>query len=138
MIRWRKLGRAVMKTKYTLTLSALAGVALGAASIELLHAQARPIAYAIAGDIINDEAGYAKNFAPLIAKEIQAAGGKFLARGGKTIAVHGGMPLRVVIVQFDSLVKAQAWANAPATKSTFAMGEKYARLNQYIVEGLPE
>jgi len=127
-----------MKTKYTLALSALVGVSLGAASVELLHAQSKPIAYAIAGDIINDEAGYAKNFAPLIAKEIQAAGGKFLARGGQTIPVHGGMPLRVVIVQFDSLDKARAWANAPGTKATFAMGEKYARLHEYIVEGLPE
>ena len=127
-----------MKTKYTIALSAFAGVALGAASIELLHAQAKPIAYVIAGDIINDEAGYAKNFAPRIAKEIQAAGGKFLARGGTTIAVHGGMPLRVVVVQFDSLDKAQAWANAPSTKATFAIGEKYARVHEYIVEGLSE
>ena len=127
-----------MKTKHTIALSAFAGVALGAASIELLHAQAKPIAYAIAGDIINDETGYAKNFAPLMAKEIQAAGGKFLATGGKTIPVHGGMPLRVVLVQFDSLEKAQAWANAPGTKATFAVGEKYARLHEYIIEGLSE
>ena len=127
-----------MKAKYSVALSALAGVALGAASIELLHAQAKPIAYAISGDIINDEAGYAKNFAPLIAKEIQTAGGKFLAKGGRTIPVHGGMPLRVVIVQFDTLDKAQAWANAPSTKAAFAIGEKYARLHEFIVEGLPD
>jgi len=127
-----------MKAKYMMVLSAFVGVALGGVSVELLHAQGKPIAYAIAGDIINDETGYAKNFAPLIAKEIQAAGGRFLARGGKTIPVHGGMPLRVVIVQFDSIDKAQAWATAPATKAAFAIGEKYARLHEYIIEGLPE
>jgi uncharacterized protein (DUF1330 family) len=127
-----------MKAKYMMALSAFVGVALGGASVELLHAQPKPTAYAIAGDIINDETGYAKNFSPLIAKEIQAAGGKFLARDGKTIPVHGGMPLRVVIVQFDSIDRAQAWATAPATKATFAIGEKYARLHEYIVEGLPE
>ena len=127
-----------MNTKHTAALSALVGLALGATSIELLHAQAKPIAYVIAGDIISDEAGYSKNFAPLIAKEIQAAGGKFLATGGKTIPVYGGMPLRVIIVQFDSLDKAQAWAKAPGTKATFAIGEKYAKLHEYIVEGLSE
>ena len=127
-----------MKTKYSLALCAFAGVVAGATSIELLHAQSKPIAYAIAGDIITDEAGYAKNFAPLITKEIRAAGGKFLTNGGKTIPVHGGMPLRVVVVQFDSLDRAQAWATAPSTKAAFAIGEKYARLHEYIVEGLPE
>lgn len=34
--------------------------------------------------------------------------------------------------------KAQAWANAPATKAAFAIGEKSATLHDYIVEGVSQ
>ena len=57
------------------------------------------------------------------------------SQGGKTISIHGAAPAsRVVILQFDSVDKAQAWANAEATKALFATGEKYATFNDYIVE----
>jgi antibiotic biosynthesis monooxygenase (ABM) superfamily enzyme len=46
--------------------------------------------------------------------------------------MHGAAPAsRVVILQFDSVDKAQAWANAAATKALFATGEKYATLSDY-------
>jgi uncharacterized protein (DUF1330 family) len=64
---------------------------------------------------------------------VEEAGGKFLARGGKTIPMHGTPPApRVVIVQFDSLDKAQAWANSPAAKAAFAIGAKYATLTPFM------
>ena len=80
---------------------------------------------------------YSSEFAPLIAKAIADAGGKFLARGGKTVPMHGASPAqRVVIVQFESLEKAEAWANSAASKAAFAIGEKYAKLNDFLVEGV--
>ena len=86
---------------------------------------------------MNDQAAYGKDFAPLIAKTIQDAGGKFLVRSGMTIAMHGAPPApRVVVVQFESLDKAQAWANSPDAKAAFAIGEKYATLHDYVVEGV--
>jgi uncharacterized protein (DUF1330 family) len=79
------------------------------------------------------------HFAPVIGKTIEEAGGKFLARGGRTIAMHGKPPApRVVVVQFDSLDKAQAWANSPAAKAAFTIGAKYSTLNDYIVEGVSQ
>lgn len=108
----------------------------GAAAIQTLHAQAAPKAYVVAQNVVKDEARYMKDFAPSMSKAIEAAGGKYLVRGGKTISMHGAAPAsRVVILQFDSVDKAQAWANAAATKALFATGEKYATLNDYIVEG---
>ena len=93
-------------------------------------------AYVVAQNVVKDEARYMKDFAPSMSKAIEAAGGKYLVRGGKTISMHGAAPAsRVVILQFDSVDKAQAWANAAATKALFATGEKYATLNDYIVEG---
>jgi uncharacterized protein (DUF1330 family) len=121
----------------TVGLSMLAGAALGAAAIQTLHAQAKPMGYVIAENVVNDQAAYGKDFAPLIAKTIQDAGGKFLVRGGMTIAMHGAPPApRVVVVQFESLDKAQAWANSPDAKAAFAIGEKYATLHDYVVEGV--
>jgi uncharacterized protein (DUF1330 family) len=126
-----------MRTQYTVVLSVIAGVALGAAAIEVLHAQAKPMGYSIALNTVNDQDKYIKEFAPAIAKTIQDAGGKFLVRGGKAVPMHGAPPAaRVVVVQFESMEKAQAWADSPATKAAFAIGEKYATLNDFVVEGV--
>jgi uncharacterized protein (DUF1330 family) len=116
-------------------LALLAGAALGATANRTLHAQAAPKAYVVAQNVVKGEAGYMKDFAPSMSKAIEAAGGKYLVRGGKTIPMHGATPAsRVVILQIDSVDKAQAWANATGTKALFATGEKYATLNDYIVE----
>lgn len=118
-------------------LGILAGAAIGAAAVQGLHAQAKPLAYVIAENVVNDQSAYAKDFAPVIAKTIAEAGGKFLARVGKTTPMHGTPPApRVVVVQFENLDKAQAWADSPAAKAAFAIGAKYSTLNDYIVEGL--
>ena len=126
-----------MNRYMTIGFSMLAGAALAGAAIEALHAQAKPMAYSIALNTVTDQDKYAKEFAPLIAKAIADAGGKFLARGGKTVPMHGASPAqRVVIVQFESLEKAEAWANSAASKAAFAIGEKYGKLNDFIVEGV--
>ena len=45
-----------MKTRYTVALSILAGVAVGAAAVQALHAQAKPPAYVVAEiDVTNAE-----------------------------------------------------------------------------------
>jgi uncharacterized protein (DUF1330 family) len=43
---------------------------------------------------------------------------------------------RVIVVEYDSLDKAQAWWNSQATKDAFAIGKKYADFRQLAVEGL--
>src|SRR6202165_4022221 len=132
----QKQREEVMRTQYTVALSMIAGVALGATTIQILHAQAKPMGYAIALNTVNDQERYTKEFTPTIAKTIQDEGGKFLVRGGKTVAMPGAPPApRIVVLQFESLDKAQAWANAQATKAAFAIGEKYATLNDFLVEG---
>lgn len=118
-------------------LSVLAGVALGGAAIQTLHAQAKPHGYVIAEITIRDQDGYLKEFAPAVVKAQEAMGGKFLVRGGKTETNLGSPPAaRVVVVEFDSLDKAQAWWNSQATKDAFAVGKKYADFRQFAVEGL--
>jgi uncharacterized protein (DUF1330 family) len=126
-----------MRTQYTVALSVIAGLALGVTTIEVLHAQAKPVAYAIVLNTVNNQEKYINEFAPAITKALQDAGGKYLVRGGKSIPMHGAPPApRVVVVQFESLDKAQAWADSPAAKAAYAIGEKYATLNDFLVEGV--
>jgi Domain of unknown function (DUF1330) len=72
-----------MKTRYIVGLALLAGVAMGSTATHVLRAQAKPMGYVIAENVVKDQDAYGKEFAPAIAKSIQDAGGKFLARGGK-------------------------------------------------------
>ncbi len=125
-----------MNSYITLGVTLAAGIGIGGIAVQAIHAQAQPPAYVIAENVVNDQAGYTRDFLPPITKAIQDAGGKFLARGGKTFAMHGALNAnRVVVVQFESLDKVQAWFNSPATKAAFAVGEKYATLHDYAVEG---
>jgi uncharacterized protein (DUF1330 family) len=114
----------------------LAGAALGGAVIDALHAQVKPHAYVIAEITIKDEDGYSREFAPAVVKAQEASGGKFLVRGGKTESQVGSPPApRVFVVEYDSLDKAQAWWNSQATQDAFAIGNKYADIRQFAVEG---
>src|SRR6266851_5471503 len=97
-----------MNTKFKLTLAVLAGVALGATAIQGLNAQTKPLAYIIAEVEVTDAAVY-QTYLDRNTPILQAAGGRFLSRGEKIVALDGMAPKRVAIVQFDSMEKAQAY-----------------------------
>jgi len=115
-----------------------AGIALGAAAVHGLHAQARPPGYII-GDVNvkdKDAYSYANEFLPLALKAIEDGGGKYLVRGGKTASLEDAPPgNRVVVLQFDSLGKAQAYWDSAANKDAFATSRKYATFRIFAVEG---
>jgi uncharacterized protein (DUF1330 family) len=126
-----------MKTFYTVSLSMLAGAAIGAAAVQTLHAQAKPPAFQIAEVTVNNEDGFSKEFLPVIGKVTTDAGGKFLARGGKTISVQGApAEPRIVVVQYDNVDKMQALINSAAWKEAIAVGNKYATQRIFGVEGV--
>src|SRR5262249_21885301 len=80
----------------------VAGAALGAAAVQTLYAQAKPPAFQIVEVTVNDQDGFSKEFLPAIAKVHQEVGGKFLARGGKTVSFQGAPPApRIVLIQYD-------------------------------------
>jgi uncharacterized protein (DUF1330 family) len=128
-----------MNRSITMGAAMLAGAALGAAAVQTLHAQAKPPAYYVAEITVKDQDGYSKEFIPPATKALQEGGGKFLAGGGKTIALQGAPPApRIVVIQFDNLDKAEAWWNSSAQKSAVTIGEKYATFRSYTVEGLSQ
>ena len=79
----------------------LAGIGLGAAAIQGLHAQAKPPAYVISEIDVADKDGYAKEYLPLAVKALRESGQKQLAAGGKTAAISGEPPkARIVLSVF--------------------------------------
>ncbi|MFY9899304.1 MAG: hypothetical protein WAK67_16120, partial [Xanthobacteraceae bacterium] len=51
-----------MKTKYTVALSMLAGMAVGAVAVQTLHAQAKPPVYMVALNEVTDADRYANEY----------------------------------------------------------------------------
>jgi uncharacterized protein (DUF1330 family) len=123
--------------KTTIAFSVIAGIALGAALVEALHAQAKPQAYVVGEINITDPDGFTKNFSPLARKALaEAPGYRALVLGGKTIAIEGPAPkTRVIINVFDNLDAAVQAYNSPEFKAAKKIGDKYATFRTYAVEG---
>jgi uncharacterized protein (DUF1330 family) len=77
-------------------------------------------------------AGYAQLAGPAI----QAAGGRFLARGNAAKAYEAGLIQRVVIVEFDSVEKATAAHDSPGYQAALKVLGNDADRDLRIVEGV--
>jgi uncharacterized protein (DUF1330 family) len=128
-----------MKTRYTVALSILAGVAVGAAAVQGLHAQAKPPAYVVAEIDVTNPAPYEREYVPFAVKAITDGGGKYIVRGGATASFYGEPPKpRIAIMVFESMEKAQAAFNSSAYREAKKAGDKYASFRVYAVEGVPQ
>jgi uncharacterized protein (DUF1330 family) len=128
----------IMKTRYNVALAMFAGFGLGAVAVQGLHAQAKPPVYSVAEIDIADQAAYS-TYVPKAQAAIKAAGGKVLAAGGKITTVEGEPPKsRVVIQQWDSLEKFQAYRDSAAFKDLKPIREKVAKFRTFVVEGAPQ
>ena len=128
-----------MRTQYSVTLAMLAGFGLGAVAVQGLHAQAKPPVYQVVEiDPVNMES-YLKDYVPKAQVAIKAAGGKFLAAGGKTTTIEGAPPTnRVVIQQWDSVEKIKAYRDSAAFKDLLPLRNKLATFRSYAVEGVTQ
>jgi len=118
-------------------LAVLAGVGIGAVSMHALRAQAKAPAYLITEITVKNEDGYTRQFLPARAKAIQDAGGKYIVRTGDSVAVAGQAPAqRILIVQFDDMDKLSAFVDSGAFKDSEDVGERYADIRIYGVEGV--
>jgi len=127
-----------MNSKSKMTLAVLAGAALGAAAIQGLHAQAKPPAYAVV-DIseITDQKIF-DQIGPKAGPSSAAFGGKFIIRTNNITGVVGGTPpKRLVVIAFDSVEKANAWASSPAQKEVMDLNSKSTKSRTFIAEGMP-
>jgi uncharacterized protein (DUF1330 family) len=126
-----------MKTNAKLGLAMLAGCGLGAGVVHELHAQAAPPAYVVSEIEIVDEDGYSKQYLPFANKALADAGQKRLASAGDAVSIVGDPPKsRIVVAVFENMEKAQAAYASAAFQDAQKIGEKYAKLRIYAVEGL--
>src|SRR5207237_9624866 len=80
---------------------------------EVLHAQAKPPVFYVSEIDVHNVDAYMKEYAPKARALIQSHGGKFLATSNSPHAIEGAPPKsRVVIQQWDSMEKIQAWRNS--------------------------
>jgi uncharacterized protein (DUF1330 family) len=137
--QYRK-GRSIMNNRpITIGLALVAGAAIGAAAVQSLHAQAGPRAYVVTTPNPADQDGYGKNYAAFVPASFQPFGGRYLVRGGKKV-VFDGNPPNVVIIEFDSLEKAQAWRNSEVYKALVPARDKAIGSGTYqsmVMEGVP-
>jgi uncharacterized protein (DUF1330 family) len=120
-------------------LSIMAGIAVGAAAVQALHAQAGPPAYVVAEIDVTNLEPYDREYVPPAAKAIVDGGGKYIVRGGETVAFYGDPPKpRIAIMLFGSMEKAKAAFDSAAYKEAKKVGDKYARFRVYAVEGLSQ
>ena len=128
-----------MKINYRTSLTLLAGFVLGAAAIQGLHAQAKPPAYVVVEIDVSNQDAFLKEYAPIAGNAIAAGGGKYLARGGKNVAIDGEPPkARTVVIAFESLEKAQATFASAAYRDGRKIGDKYAKFRIWAMEGLAQ
>src|ERR1700690_1076953 len=71
-----------MKTRYTVALSLLAGVAVGAPPGQSLHGPTKPPAHVRAEIDVTNPGPYDKEYVPGAIKAITDGGGKYIVRGG--------------------------------------------------------
>jgi uncharacterized protein (DUF1330 family) len=121
-----------MKTRYAVTLAMVAGIGIGAAAVQGLHAQAKQVYLVTEIDVTNADA-YVKEYAPLAQASIKKAGGKLLAASLSVTAVEGTAPKRVAIQVWDSMDQITAWRNGADYKDARKIGDKYATFRSYAV-----
>jgi uncharacterized protein (DUF1330 family) len=75
-------------------------------------------------------------YAELARPAIEAAGGRFIARGPAAAVYEHGVQQRTVLIEFDSLDKALAVYDSPAYREALAALDGAAVRDMRVVEGV--
>ena len=92
-------------------------------------------AYWIGHVRVTDPDGYGK-YAKLAGPAIEKHGGRFLARGGRTVTFEGEEYPRNVVVEFPSVEAAQACYNSPEYQAAVAHARGAAVRMLCVVDGV--
>lgn len=76
-------------------------------------------------------------YARLAGPALQAAGGRFLARGQPARVYESGLEQRIVLIEFDSVAQAVAAHDSPAYQEALRVLGGGAERDLRIVEGVP-
>jgi uncharacterized protein (DUF1330 family) len=121
-----------MKRQITTLLALIAGVGISVAAVQGLHAQTKPKAYGISEVEILDRAAL-DAFAKVARPAVQAAGGQVMGTvNEKIIKRVGEAPKAVILVEWDSLEKAEAYLKSPTYTNFIPQRDK-----SYKISALP-
>ena len=126
-----------MKPMYTATVTLLAGIAIGAAMMEGLHAQATKLkAYSVSEFETFDNATQS-TYLPSARQAIEAHHGKALRTAtGRVVHIEGAAPPKNAgLVEWDSVDDAVAFYKSDAWKAMQPQRDKtYKLIRRYVVE----
>ena len=125
-----------MNAKYKIVLAVVSGVALGAAAVQGLHAQAKQKAYSIGEIEVLDTAAQAA-YLPAARKAIEGGHGRALrTAGGRVVQIEGGpAPKSAAVVEWDSLDDAVAFYKSKAWTDLAPQRDKATKvIRRYVVE----
>ena len=84
-----------------------------------------------------DVDGYIKAVSAAEPNATTSAGGRFIIRSNKPVALDGAAPPnRFVVIAFDSEEKAKAWHGSQAIKEVNAVRMKATKSRAFVVEGV--
>ena len=125
-----------MNTNSKIALAVVAGVAIGAATTQGLHAQAKKKAYSVAEVEVTDVSAQPA-YLSTVRKDIQAAHGRsLLTLNGRIVPVEGAAPPKnLALVEWDSVDDALAFYKSKAWTDLAPQREKSQRtIRRYLVE----
>ena len=94
--------------------------------------------YVIAEITVTDPQAY-KQYAATVPAIAAKFGGKYLVRGGQTVAVEGEPPSdRIVVLEFDSLAAARSFEASAEYQAVAPLRRKAARSRVFLVEGVAQ
>jgi uncharacterized protein (DUF1330 family) len=124
-----------MRRTFFIALAATAGLAMGAAMTQGGYAQTSPRAYVVAEIEVTDPATFQK-YGDETRTSIPAAGGRVIARGGRTFIINGAPPKQIVLIEWDSLEKAQAFFGSEAYKQLVPIRDRSSNFRAFAIEGV--
>ena len=93
-------------------------------------------AYVIANVEVTDAATY-ERYRKDVPATIEQYGGRFLVRGGAVTALEGDFqPKRIVVLEFPSVERAQAWWDSPEYRPLRALRQSASRGDLFVVAGV--
>jgi uncharacterized protein (DUF1330 family) len=92
--------------------------------------------YVIVEIEVTDPIGY-EEYKKLAGATVAKYGGKYIVRGGPAETLEGNwQPKRIVILQFESVLRAKEWLNCPEYSEPRKMRHRTAKTKMVVVEGL--
>ncbi len=122
-----------MSTHWKIFLAVVVGAIIGAASVEMARAAAKPPGYLVVEYEITDPAGF-KNY--IQGSNAIKSSRVFLARHAKGTPLSGEPPKWIGIIEYPSVEDALAHDSSPEYAALKAIRDKSTKWRSFVVEGV--